>query len=244
MGLQDVPRCQHVKVNGVQCGSPALKRRRRCYFHEGVRIERQKFVDDQFATSRFDMPVLEDANAVQMGLMKVIQWLGSGRMDPKIAGLMLYALQTASCNLKNTTFESSKPTDVVIDPKDVDRTCIHGPQWFERDFADQEESDTDYNMAPVGLQATAEGGPVESHPDVVPNAELCQNTAGQNTAGHEAVREPAVCRTQARGEKPRDAKRKRPEYVENSEDSILARDFLYRIRPEIARVIEKAEPSV
>jgi hypothetical protein len=34
MSLEDVPRCQHVKVNGTQCGSPALRRRRHCYFHD------------------------------------------------------------------------------------------------------------------------------------------------------------------------------------------------------------------
>ena len=78
----------------------------------------------------FELPLLEDANAVQIGLMRVIQWLGSGQMEPRIAGLMLYALQTASCNLKNVNFEAAKPTDVVIDRSTMDQTCINGPQWF------------------------------------------------------------------------------------------------------------------
>ena len=29
-----IARCQHVKVNGVQCGSPALKNRKLCHFHQ------------------------------------------------------------------------------------------------------------------------------------------------------------------------------------------------------------------
>ncbi len=36
-----IPRCQHIKVNGTQCGSPALRRNRLCYFHktwQGARI--------------------------------------------------------------------------------------------------------------------------------------------------------------------------------------------------------------
>ena len=73
MGLEDVPRCQHVKVNGTQCGSPALRRRRRCYFHEEVRVERAKSKADQFSQRGFEMPVLEDANAVQVALMKDIR---------------------------------------------------------------------------------------------------------------------------------------------------------------------------
>ena len=47
-----------------------------------------------------------------MALMKVIQMLGSGQLDHKTAGLMLYALQTASNNLRNTEFEA-EATDVA-----------------------------------------------------------------------------------------------------------------------------------
>jgi hypothetical protein len=139
MGLNDVPRCQHVKVNGTQCGSPALRNRRRCYFHEGVRAERVKLKTDPYATYEFEMPLLEDANSVQMALMKVLRMLARGTMDAKKAGLMLYGLQTASANLKNAKFEVEDPTDVVIDRDTVDQTCIHGPQWFEDDFVEEEE---------------------------------------------------------------------------------------------------------
>ena len=100
MSLENVPRCQHVKVNGTQCGSPALRRRRHCYFHDSVQRRRRKIAADTAAQYRFDLPLLEDANSVQMALMKVMQMLGSGRMDHKTAGLMLYALQTASVNLR------------------------------------------------------------------------------------------------------------------------------------------------
>ena len=141
MGLEDVPRCQHVKMNGTQCGSPALRRRRHCFFHERIRRERAKIASDLSAQRRFDLPLLEDANAVQMALMKVIQMLGAGRLDHKTAGLMLYALQTASVNLRNATFEVDDATDVVIDRDDVHRTSLGGPQWFEEDFEAEAGSD-------------------------------------------------------------------------------------------------------
>src|SRR5260370_2157340 len=67
-----------------------------------------------------------------MALMKVMQMLGSGRLDHRTAGLMLYALQTASCNLRNLSFEPSESTDVVIDRDDIHRTYIGGQQWFEK----------------------------------------------------------------------------------------------------------------
>jgi hypothetical protein len=131
MGLENVPRCQHVKVNGTQCGSPALRRRRRCYFHEQVRVERARTQADVFAQRRFELPVLEDANSVQVALMKVMELLACGRMDHKTAGLMLYALQTAAVNLRNTDFEVEQVTDIVIDRDTVNATSINGPQWFE-----------------------------------------------------------------------------------------------------------------
>jgi len=143
MGLEDVPRCQHVKMNGTQCGSPALRRRRHCFFHERIRRERAKIAADASAQRLFDLPLLEDANSVQMALMKVIQMLGAGRLDHKTAGLMLYALQTASVNLRNATFEVDDATDVVIDPHDVHRTSLGGPQWLEEDFEAEEGSDED-----------------------------------------------------------------------------------------------------
>ena len=105
MAIDNVPRCQHVKANGTPCGSPALRRRRHCFFHERIRRERAKIAADTSAQRGFDLPLLEDANSVQVALMKTIQMLGSGRMDHRTAGLILYALQTASVNLRNAEFE-------------------------------------------------------------------------------------------------------------------------------------------
>ena len=141
MGLENVPRCQHVKVNGTQCGCPALRRRRRCYFHDCIARHRRKIAANTTTEGRFDLPLLEDANAVQIALMKVMQMLGSGQMDHRTAGLMLYALQTASVNLRNTDFEARNATDVVIDRDTVAATCIDGPQWFEEDFDEVEEEE-------------------------------------------------------------------------------------------------------
>ncbi len=153
MGMDNVPRCQHIKMNGTQCGSPALRWRRQCFFHERIRRERAKIAADTSAQRRFDLPLLEDANSVQVALMKTIQMLGSGRMDHKTAGLMLYALQTASVNLRNAEFEACKATDVVIDRDDVHRTSIGGPQWFEEDFEDNVEDEVELEEEADGEDA-------------------------------------------------------------------------------------------
>ncbi|HTS38764.1 MAG TPA: hypothetical protein VMH04_24030 [Candidatus Solibacter sp.] len=165
MGLEDVPRCQHVKVNGTQCGSPSLRRRRYCYFHNNVRRERARIAGKTSILLRpFDLPLLEDANSVQTALMKVMQMLGSGEMDHKTAGLMLYALQTASVNLRNVDFEVNEVTDIVIDRDTVHATCINGQQWFEDDF--ENDADTDE----------------EDEPETAEEAEVVTAKAAENPA--------------------------------------------------------------
>jgi hypothetical protein len=143
MGLENVPRCQHVKVNGTQCGSPALRHRRYCFFHDQTRREQAKIAASASAQRKFDFPLLEDANSVQVALMKVIQMLASGSIDHKTAGLLLYALQTASANLRNADFEVDDVSDIVIDRDTVNATSINGPQWFEEDFDDETGDDTE-----------------------------------------------------------------------------------------------------
>jgi hypothetical protein len=233
MGLEDVPRCQHVKVNGVQCGSPALRRKRRCYFHEGVRAERAKVKADQFAQRRFEMPVLEDANAVQVALMNVMQMLARGQMEVKIAGLLLYGLQTASANLRHTKFEAEKVTDVVIDCNTVDQTCINGPQWFAHEFAEQEEAEQEELGEEELIQEDAERleedemGRLATAGDEKALAELGGAPIGQEEVVQEQVveegagRAPA-CREKSRMSKVRTGKRKRPELVkfEDEPDSL------------------------
>jgi hypothetical protein len=161
MGLEDVPRCQHVKTNGTQCGSPALRRKRYCFFHEKVRRERTKIAASASAQRSCDLPLLEDANSVQMALMKVIQMLGCGQMDHKTAGLILYGLQTASINLRNTNFEAKRVTDVVIDCDTLSATCIHGPQWFAEDF----EGDEQENKAEAADDGEDLAGGVQANAD-------------------------------------------------------------------------------
>jgi hypothetical protein len=220
MSLEDVPRCQHLKLNGTQCGSPALRRKRRCYFHEAIRFEQKRIAADTSTKCCFELPLLEDANAVQLSLMRVIQWLASGQMEPKIAGLMLYALQTASCNLRNVSFEAEKPTDVVIDRDTLDQTCINGPQWFASDFAEQKEAEESNAIAASAHQATAEAGSTDAA------SEQSAVQADRNPPRRES--------RQARRARARAEKRKRPRRAEIEQPPSIVRDLLYKLCPDAA----------
>jgi len=146
-------------MNGMQCGSPALNRRRQCFFHERAREQHNRIVKDQFKQARFVLPLLEDANAVQMALMQVMQLLAWGEMDHKVAGLLLYGLQTASSNLSYVDFEPDEPTDVVVVREDVQLTDIGGPQWDPEEFeADEDEEEEEEEEEEDGADDNVAGG--------------------------------------------------------------------------------------
>ncbi len=107
--------CEHVKSNGHFCGSPALRGRNYCFFHL-THIGRQLRAEQHAANPNQNplaLPLLEDAASIQLALMQVTDALLRGTLDPKRAGLVLYALQTASSNLRHMAKES---VDSANDP--------------------------------------------------------------------------------------------------------------------------------
>ena len=109
------PRCEKVREDGTVCGSPQMKGYRYCYAHERML---------EMRSSRLELPALEDANAVQMAIMRVQKALIDGEISDKQAGLLLYSLQMASSNLKHTTFTDSKKavvTEMPVSPERRDR---------------------------------------------------------------------------------------------------------------------------
>ena len=90
----NIPQCTHIKLNGLRCGSPALRGRALCYFHHRTRERHDSY-----------MPFPEDGNSIQFALMQVIRAVMDDRMDLKKAALLLYALQIATVNLKHMRTE-------------------------------------------------------------------------------------------------------------------------------------------
>lgn len=93
------PRCQHIKADGVRCGSPSLRHKNFCHFHHRLRIPKPNPI--------WHLPALEDANGVQCAIMQVTNALLRKQIDRLTANSLLYALQTAASNLKRVNFEPS-----------------------------------------------------------------------------------------------------------------------------------------
>jgi len=107
-------RCEHIKTNGVRCGSPALRGRRFCYYHYNLAGPRVNV-----------FPLLEDGNAIQLELGEIIRALVDERIDTKRAALVLYALQIACHNLSRVNFEPG-PRKVVLEPP-FELQCLGKP---------------------------------------------------------------------------------------------------------------------
>jgi hypothetical protein len=123
-----VKRCQHLKVNGTQCGSPALRDSTHCYYHIRYHWPEMEALPNNHQLHT-PLPTLEDANSIQVALANVMERLIMLEIDHKTAALMLYALQTASMNLKRTSLEPALPTQVVIDRESVANRPLGASAW-------------------------------------------------------------------------------------------------------------------
>ena len=124
-------RCRHIKTNGTQCGSPALKAQEFCYYHQQNRPRAvELYIDgERYSDGEFMMPVFEDAHSIQTALRQVVTLLLQRRIERKDASLALYALQIASANLKTMQAERAKPTQVVVEPERVAETPLGMTPW-------------------------------------------------------------------------------------------------------------------
>ena len=98
--IQNPRTCTHIKVNGVRCGSPALRNEVFCYFHQrlirGVRTP---------AKSRIHpIAMLEDPQAIQASLMEVINALVRNHIEVNRARLIIRALFIAAKNADKARF--------------------------------------------------------------------------------------------------------------------------------------------
>src|ERR1043166_4106590 len=98
------PRCQWVRQDGTSCGSPQMKQHIYCFAHMQMAGARELMLK---------LPPPEDANAIQIGLMRIQKSLIEGTISTKIAGLLLYSMQLALTNVGQTTFGKAKDEEMV-----------------------------------------------------------------------------------------------------------------------------------
>jgi len=101
-----VPICEHLKSNGVRCGSPAIRGTRYCFYHLGARhclmypsamiFERSPNLPDLPPMGEFPIPFLDDPAALQIAYMQALYAITSKRLDTRRSRLVLDALNGRS----------------------------------------------------------------------------------------------------------------------------------------------------
>jgi hypothetical protein len=138
--------CRHIRPSGRRCQSFALRGKPFCYHHESVnahlrtlhppddgtqnilhpmnlsaeKFQREPILADYFSKTRAPLelrfPALEDADSIQLSLSMLLTALGQNRIDLKRASGMIYALQVAAANVRNTTHDAPHTvTEVLTD---------------------------------------------------------------------------------------------------------------------------------
>jgi hypothetical protein len=119
-----------------------LRGDRSCFFrnnwHER-RIQLNRISDDNDAS--FNLPILEDANSIQVALMQIMRLIRSHAIDAKSGGLLVYALQTASLNLCHADLEPLARERIVMNPDAIQETPLGENAWEVEAFEDDEEDE-------------------------------------------------------------------------------------------------------
>jgi hypothetical protein len=96
--MNDCPTCRHIKTDGTYCGSPALRDRKYCHYHlkdRGRRLRRARALRDN-VPYRLDIPLLDSPAAVRLAITEIVQAMGTGQLDHRTGGKMLYGIQMAN----------------------------------------------------------------------------------------------------------------------------------------------------
>ena len=96
-------KCQFIKVNGLQCGSPALRGHQHCYFHYDIRR----------TTLNTVLPILEDATAIQAALDNLATWIIEKRLEPVQINQLLWLMKIAAFNARKARIDTPFKDDIV-----------------------------------------------------------------------------------------------------------------------------------
>jgi hypothetical protein len=95
--------CEHVKDNGIRCGSPAVSGERHCHFHR-----RTSDAISSPGDPGYTLPVLETEQSVQIALQQMMAALLSGKLSERKAGVMLAGIKTAAALIRQAQAHTPK----------------------------------------------------------------------------------------------------------------------------------------
>jgi hypothetical protein len=118
--------CRHIRVNGFRCGAVSLRGESLCFYHHSSHRRRHQPPAGDPQLEHIPVPLIEDRASIQIALNDIIARIATNAIDPRRAGLILYALQIASSNLpkeaplKSRSAEEADDGTVAVDDLTLD----------------------------------------------------------------------------------------------------------------------------
>jgi hypothetical protein len=194
--------CRHIFTDGRRCGSHALRNQPFCYYHHTTR---KPVADPKARIARrgtFNLPLPEDRSAIQAAVGQIMLRIAANDLDPRRAGLLLYALQIATLSLPKQ--RPTKEEEDYLIPPTVDLVIHdpeHGPlapeaeappatksarirllEWRERDLAEREY---ELEQKEIKLRPLEPEQPIPVQPRVIPNIKAsAESTIAENRTPH------------------------------------------------------------
>ena len=93
-----VKTCEHIKIDGNPCGSPALRERNYCYFHDSFHN-----LNNLPGSPDYEIPALEDPLSIQLFIMQIAHAQACGSINREMSAQLLAISRTATANLRLIT---------------------------------------------------------------------------------------------------------------------------------------------
>lgn len=140
--------------DGHTCGAYALNDSDLCYWHHKSRAAREDRKrlnrSRRVKTSGIVLPLLEDANSIQLAIQMVAQAVADRRITRSESGALLYSIQLAITNLKNverpTKIYSFRLNEVPTEGdehEDLASGSMDIPEKYDPAFDDDDDDDED-----------------------------------------------------------------------------------------------------
>lgn len=95
-------RCEHLHADGRRCGSPHFGGKRLCYMHHRM---------EEARATKLDLGLMEDAESIQLAIMKLQRAVIDGVVDEKQSGRLAYLIQLAAWNVTRTRMSRREAAD-------------------------------------------------------------------------------------------------------------------------------------
>jgi hypothetical protein len=150
--------CAHIKLNGDQCRTSAMRGRKLCYFH--ARMRRATQAKMKSALPR--LLLLEDETSIQGAIMQVIDMLLADQIECKKARLILDAITIACRNVKSIQPEHKEFEDGYIVSIDKPEEGLDADPEGEEEAPERTGDDELSPLPPSIFEGPAEASAPES----------------------------------------------------------------------------------